>query len=713
MKMKNNYTIKLQNMIDEVVENNPQIKFKTCPHCGRVFPLHNIFFTNNSSNKNGFANRCRECLNQKYNFSFDKEYDKLHTKKWYDGKEEEFKKLYRIMSWQELMNYYNVEKNEIKNMVRRLKINNLDVNDYTNDEIIFMYTNLLNHKRLDFPDRFDKIYKYKIVIIKYLINNILKWDKNDICRKWSTDVLSKYRLSTFTTNDSFELLNKAFPDYTLKRWELINSAMPHDFWKNKNNVNEVIEWLKIQLKNNENIDNIYQAREYGFGKILIKYNLDGCRQSINKTYQEFFEFIYNIEMKSIFKSNNKELNKFEDIIYIIKPKNYTLDKKGKKLINEIIKFCEIERHFPSMKELTNKNGYISYARFKEYFNGFINIYKYIKPINKTIPSYWLDKENRIYEFKNYCENICEENILNNMETYKDLLSWTRKYYQNNKDIRTMVRNIGHTKYHSSYFYLIEAYPEIQLKHTLFEWEFNRYCPKNNNDINMMLKELILYRLNDCILNLEKDIPRYLNCPYINNVYPKFNNFIIKKRFKNYYEWAINVFPEYKEVWTEQDFGIIQSKDGIEFDSHEEKNIYEYMKFQINIFKYIKFIGRCKNNGKYVFQLDDEYEYTNFCPDFVIESIAYNNKKQKLKKPIIIEYYGYYHENNQHKIFQEYVKRTKVKEKFYKSNKDIYYLGIFPEDLKNNFEGLTKKLNLFYLQKIKNNILDVEEYKSVI
>ncbi|MDF2883770.1 MAG: hypothetical protein K0R54_4334, partial [Clostridiaceae bacterium] len=475
--------------------------------------------------------------------------------------------------------------------------------------------------------------------------------------------------------------------------------MPNGFWTN-DNIKEAINWFLNKLNNNK-INSIYEAKKYGFKTLLEEYNLDGLRQSLKKSYKEFFEYIFN---KDIFKINNNRY--LENIIYIIKPKYNELNDEGKLLINEIIKFCEIEKSFPSMKDLTNKNGYISYLKFKKYFIKYSNIYKYIKSVNKSMLNYWLEKENIIYEFKNYCENICEESILDNMNNNKQLLIWTKKYYQNSKYIRKMVENIGkshkNTIYLSSYDYLIEAYPKIKENHMLFKWEFNIYKPKNINDINMMLKELVLYRLNNCILNLKEDIPKYLNCSYLQDDYSKFNKYITKKKFRNYYEWAINAFPEYKHIWVEKDFGIIQSKDGVEFDSCEEKNIYEYIKFQNDIFKYIKFIGRCKNSGEYVFQLNDQYEYKQFCPDFVVENIIYKNKKQQLKKPIIIEYYGYYYENKNHHIFQEYVKKTKIKEKFYKSNNDIYYIGIFPEDLKNNFQGLTKKLDLFYLQKIKNN-----------
>jgi hypothetical protein len=141
--------------------------------------------------------------------------------------------------------------------------------------------------------------------------------------------------------------------------------------------------------------------------------------------------------------------------------------------------------------------------------------------------------------------------------------------------------------------------------------------------------------------------------------------------------------------------MIVAKDGSELDSFQERDVYEYIQNN-DIFKYIKSIGK-KRKGKYIFALDETYEYEKFCPDFVIEYIYKNNKKIKLAKPIILEYYGMYDKNTKHQVFKNYIQKTLIKEQYYKTNKDIYYIGIFPDDTKNNFEGLAKKLGSFYLE----------------
>jgi hypothetical protein len=150
------------------------------------------------------------------------------------------------------------------------------------------------------------------------------------------------------------------------------------------------------------------------------------------------------------------------------------------------------------------------------------------------------------------------------------------------------------------------------------------------------------------------------------------------------------------------FGHILSFDNEEFDSYKEKDVYEFIKLNTNL-KYIESIGTQHYKGKYIFELDDDYEYTRFCPDFVINYIDDNNKKVKLSKPIIIEYYGMYEENNPNSLIKKYIQKTKTKEQFYKSRNDIYYIGLFPEDIEQNFKGLIEKLSSFFMFNFNINI----------
>lgn len=316
------------------------------------------------------------------------------------------------------------------------------------------------------------------------------------------------------------------------------------------------------------------------------------------------------------------------------------------------------------------------------------------------PRYWTKEENRINRIKYYCEEECKENILNVVNDTEQLKIWIYKYFKK-ENVCNMIPD--YQKYAKSlYGLLIETYPSIEKNHILFNWEWHQWNKYDKELLIKMLRDLVFYRMNEIILNPIEDIPKYLNMSCIDNFYPKFNKQIDKKIYKSYYEWAIEAFPEYADKWTKKDFGKIVAFDNEEFDSYQEKDVYEFIKKQ-DIFKYIKNIGKQHFKGKYNFKLDETYEYQRFCPDFVIEHIYLNNKKILLNKPVVLEFYGMYEENNKNHIFQNYVKKTKVKEQFYKSREDIYYISIFPSDIRNNYEELTKKLTLFFISNLNIDI----------
>lgn len=370
-------------LIEIILKENPNIQLKKCKYCKRELPAHSMFYSKNSSYKDKLHNKCRECNNIKTNFKFKTELDKIKNKPWYIDKEEEFKKLYRIMSWEELMDFYGVDYKEIKNIVRRLKINRKNMKNYTEEEVVFIYDTIRNGKKLDFPDGFNNVFVYKVYLMKYLINNILIWDKNELCTKWQFDMLRTYNLTTIRINaDPFEVLYNAFPEFNLKRWELKNTGMPHDFW-NEININDAIEWLLFKLRQEKNISTIHDAIKFGLKNIMNEYNLNGLNQTMGISYIEFFEYIYQEKLIKFSDLKNNEVERIlENKIYTIEENYCNLDIEGKYLINEIIRYCENNGKYPSYQDLSNKNGYISYNQLKIYFgNNIEEVYKYIKPLD--------------------------------------------------------------------------------------------------------------------------------------------------------------------------------------------------------------------------------------------------------------------------------------------------------------------------------------------
>ena len=301
--------------------------------------------------------------------------------------------------------------------------------------------------------------------------------------------------------------------------------------------------------------------------------------------------------------------------------------------------------------------------------------------------FWNNKQNRIDRIKYYSENECNENILDVINDTLKLRAWIYKYFRQ----ESIVKIISYSRKEITlYDLLIDAYPEILSNKILFEWEWHQYSKNDRDSLIKMMRELILFRLNDLIQNIQEDVPKYLNSVYLGKLYPKFTRQISKNRFSSYYEWGCLAFPEYAGYWTPQMFGSTVAYDGVKCGSKQEMMVYEFAKIDMEL-KYFKSIGN-KKSGEYTFELGDEYEYERFCPDFILEYIDVNNKKVKLTKPIIVEFYGMYFENHKCYIYQNYVTKTKIKNQFYNSRGDIIFVGLYPDDLKNRCEGVRNKIS---------------------
>jgi transposase-like protein len=324
--------------------------------------------------------------------------------------------------------------------------------------------------------------------------------------------------------------------------------------------------------------------------------------------------------------------------------------------------------------------------------------------------FWNIKENRIKAVKYYCEEKCMENILDNIRNFNDLKQWIYKYFKP-EDLKKNLYYFNSKTKIKWYDLLIESYPIIKENKLFFEWEWFKNDNIGKNYLINVLKEFIFYRADDIFKNLKEDIPKYFNLSYMRLLSPKLSSYVSEKKiFESFYEWACLSFPEFKNDWNGELFGLCIAYDGTILDSKQEMMIYEYIKKDLSL-EYIKHIGS-RRTGKYVFRLDDSYEYNKFCPDFVIEYININGKKHKLLKPILFEYYGLYQINNDFPMVKNYVEKTKIKNLFYKSKEDIYFIDLYPEDLRNNFEGLVKKLSSFFMSNFNidiHNINNIMEY----
>lgn len=122
-----------------------------------------------------------------------------------------------------------------------------------------------------------------------------------------------------------------------------------------------------------------------------------------------------------------------------------------------------------------------------------------------------------------------------------------------------------------------------------------------------------------------------------------------------------------------------SEDGEKFDSVQEKTIYEFLK------GYKKFTvrnNRLGKEGSLVFT-DKNFNNRSYIPDFII---TLNSGEQ-----VIVEHFGMYKKSPKSKIFKEYNKKTHEKIRYYKELDDYQFIYFFEDDLKNDFEGIKRKL----------------------
>jgi len=305
--------------------------------------------------------------------------------------------------------------------------------------------------------------------------------------------------------------------------------------------------------------------------------------------------------------------------------------------------------------------------------------------------FWDDANNRIFAIKNHCENVCKISINDVKHDTNLLKEWLKKNFTSNKICKYF------TYTGTLYDLLAESYPEIKDSNILFGWEWvqNKNGTYSREYLIKCLRELVIYRMNDLIIDIEEDLPRYINNSYINMIYPRFNQHK-NDNFKSYYEWSCLAFPEYASKWRPEDFGSTYAFDGSKCDSIQEKMAYEYMKRELGL-DYIMSMGR-KHSGKHIIEVDKEiYGFKKCCPDFVIEKILKNEEVIILNKKVYIEYYGLFNEDHANKIFINYVKKTHLKNEIYNSLDNIIFIALYPSDLKNNYEGVKNKINNMLLK----------------
>lgn len=119
------------------------------------------------------------------------------------------------------------------------------------DSAVEIYIKILKGELNRFPNRFwvdpGAEQNAKEVTI-YFIEEVLKWNKDDIRKNLCEAIFRKNKLSgmlEYTFDRSpFKAINNAYPN-TFKEWEF--KAAPKHIWEDKNKREEAVNWLLIKV----------------------------------------------------------------------------------------------------------------------------------------------------------------------------------------------------------------------------------------------------------------------------------------------------------------------------------------------------------------------------------------------------------------------------------------------------------------------------------
>ncbi|WP_242268959.1 DUF4046 domain-containing protein [Bacillus cereus group sp. BfR-BA-01352] len=159
-----------------------------------------------------------------------------------------------------------------------------------------IYQEILDGRRKSFPPGTwseDVDGQLKKRIIRYLIEDILKWSDEDIKEKWNQNFIKKLKLTSVMQiyrSSPYEMLNAAYPN-RFEPWELKHA--PRRFWTYEKS----LEVLKKIIEEKERLTDSQLLEKYDLnwlmknklGKVCSTYFNDSPYQMLNATYPNRFK----------------------------------------------------------------------------------------------------------------------------------------------------------------------------------------------------------------------------------------------------------------------------------------------------------------------------------------------------------------------------------------------------------------------------------------
>lgn len=273
----------------------------------------------------------------------------------------------------------------------------------------------------------------------------------------------------------------------------------------------------------------------------------------------------------------------------------------------------------------------------------------------------------------------EKNIKEIMEWFVSKLT-KDKYISSIDEIPDKV-NIDTFRNYNLYSFLINCFRGISYDAFNFlypgkwhPWEF-KSCPTgfwdSEENVKQALEWLIKKLKKDNKIKSVEDIKKLP----ITKTLEEYKLSTLAKIYAGDYHSLFSLIDENFEVG---DFTHRITVNGIKFDSREEYAIHNWLVSNIN--KNIKYVEKYSEYKFHNKEFDE-----NYVPDWIID------------ENIIVEYFGWYNENNNLKRYVKYNEKTKRKIKYFSNLQNYSFIAIFPQDLKNNFKGVKNKFKKYNTQ----------------
>lgn len=119
-----------------------------------------------------------------------------------------------------------------------------------NKNIIEIYNDVLSGKLSRFPlDTWTNEKECKtnlLKLIRHMVNERLEWGREEFCQSFCLRVIVKFRLnggfSKAYNRNIYPLITDAFPEWSIRAWELTKSRVPAEFWTKETGI-AATKWL--------------------------------------------------------------------------------------------------------------------------------------------------------------------------------------------------------------------------------------------------------------------------------------------------------------------------------------------------------------------------------------------------------------------------------------------------------------------------------------